>query len=326
MVKTKHGIVALLLVSSPICLAQVEGRSFFQGFEADIGVEDGDYRPRAVIPLNWSQRFTSEFRYEGRNSAEIGLLNDSEESLEAIVSRETRKGYNLLTYRHRLQNWTLSFGIDFEQIDISAKDAGFTYLDKNVEGEQQLNTFYQNRSIEIDRWSLPLTVQHNLAWMRHSLRLVVVPVSDLSLEQDFQLNPAVDAIGTASSTSSQDPAYSIVWEGRLDQGLQLMGIQLLLGWRLDYDFLTTDYESLSLTAPAIDEDGGYQYDYTIIQVNEDRHRLGAEARIYFASQSGFTPYLGYRWEQNREKGKVGQVELDEKSTNTNILFGVESFF
>jgi len=282
--------------------------------------EDGNLNPNLFIPYYYGsqQQFYSSVAYSSNNLTESNVLDNFNDSKNALVSNSEDFTLNYITYKTSFFGLQTSFGIESTFSTIDNNEFGYIHDSDDIfgNGSDYYIAFDNTIELDIQRHALRADIVIPMSkYFSSRLFASISPYMSINVSQSTIFKPLINETGTSSSSTTQDISYTLRYDGLIQTGTFVN-----IGLEAYYDAQPLKYNIAQLAQKS----GSFLFETNEIDTLETTTRFIAKLLFDVEVLGGLNPSLGYGIEKIQTKDNLtGDTTTADK---TIITFGVEKLF
>lgn len=274
--------------------------------------DDGNMNPTIFIPIYYgsSNQFYSGIGYTSTNLKEINTIDGFSDGKNALVSTSKDLKLNYFTYIASFSSFKISLGVESTYSEVKNNEFGYIHDSSNLfgKGADYYIAFDNDIDLDIQRHAIATDITIPMGeYFTSRLSTSVSPFTTISVKQFTNFKPLVMETGTSSSSTTQDIAYNIKYEGQIHTGTFVD-----IGLVANYDFQPLKYDIAQLAM----KKGNYVFETNTIDTNEVTSSYIARLLFDYEVMGGLKPSIGFGKEHFERKDNMGGSTT---STDTNII-------
>ncbi len=289
--------------------------------EISFNIDDsGNLNPNLFIPLYYgdTQQYFSAVGYASTSYKDTSDVIGFSDSKNAIVSSSKELLVNYISYKTTLFGFETSFGAESTFTQIDNNEFGYIHDSSNVfgNGNDYYIAFDNEIELDIHRHALRADISLPLGdFFSSRLSASISPLTSIEVKQSTIFKPLVNETGTSFSKTTQDIAYSFLYELQVKTGSFFD-----IGALVSYNLQPLKYDIAQLTKSAT----SYAFETNTIDTTELKSLYLVKLIFDVEILGGLNPSLGYGVQKLKTKDNIsGKTSLNE---NALVHFGFQKSF
>ena len=282
--------------------------------------EDGNLNPNIFLPIYYgnSKQFYSAVGYSSTNSQEVKVLDNFSESKNAFISSSKDLTINYVSYKSTLFSYSVFVGLESTFTNTTNTEFGYIHDSKNLfgKGDDYYISFDNNVELDIKRHALVADIFVPMGkYFSSKFFTSISPYTTIGVKQSTIFKPLVNETGTSSSSTSQDVAYTLRYDGLIKTGTFFD-----IGLVVYYDNQPLKYN----IAQIAQNNNNYLFETNTIDVNKITTKFLVKILLDVDIIGELNPSIGYGIEKIKKVDNVmNETDTIEKKV---ITFGFERIF